>query len=192
VQPATRCLPDIDTAVSHNHLSKGLVQVYTGNGKGKTTAALGLAVRAQGQGLKVHFIFFMKGGYPYGERNTLEQLPNVTYEIYGGKHFVDPNNVQEGDKEEAKKALRAARKALTSGEYDLVILDEVNVATSWGLIEVEDLLKLIDDKLPNVELVLTGRYADKRLIDKADLVSEVTEVKHPYKQGIPARKGIEY
>jgi cob(I)alamin adenosyltransferase len=171
---------------------KGLVQIYTGNGKGKTTAALGLAARAQGQGLKVHFIFFMKGGYPYGERNTLDQLSNTSYEVFGHEHFVDPNNVQDVDREEARKALQAAQRALTSGKYDLVVLDEVNVATSWGLIKIEDLLKLIDKKPPNVELVLTGRYADKRLIDKADLVSEVTEVKHPYKQGIPARKGIEY
>jgi cob(I)alamin adenosyltransferase len=192
VKPATRCLPDIDTSMAHSNLPKGLVQVYTGNGKGKTTAALGLVARAHGQGLKAHVIFFMKGGYPYGERITLEQLSNVSYEVFGHEHFVDPNNVQEVDREEARKALQSAQKALTSGKYDLVILDEVNVATSWGLIKIEDLLKLIDKKPPSVELVLTGRYADERLIAKADLVSEIVEVKHPYQQGIPARKGIEY
>lgn len=173
-------------------LSKGLVQVYTGFGKGKTTAALGLVARAQGQGLKVHVIFFMKGGYPYGERQTLELLPNASFEVFGHEHFVDPNNVQEEDREQARLALQAARDALGSGKYDLVVLDEVNVATSWKLIDVEDLLRLIDDKPPDVELVLTGRYADERLIDRADLVTEVVEVKHPYQQGIPARKGIEY
>ena len=173
-------------------LSTGLVQVYTGSGKGKTTAALGLVARAQGQGLKAHMIFFMKGGYPYGERHTLDQLPHVTYEIFGHEHFVDPNNVQEEDREQARQALQAARAALHSGKYDLLVLDEVNVATSWKLIDVEDVLKLIDEKPPDLELVLTGRYADKRLIDRADLVTEVVEVKHPYQQGIPARKGIEY
>jgi cob(I)alamin adenosyltransferase len=171
---------------------KGLVQVYTGNGKGKTTAALGLAARAQGQGLRVHVIFFMKGGYPYGERNSLAQLPNVSLEIFGHEHFVDPNNVQEEDKAEARRALEAARTAVTSGRYDLVILDEVNVATSWKLVKVEDVLKLIQKKPPDVELVLTGRYADDRLIGQADLVTEMKEIKHPYHQGIQARKGIEY
>ena len=173
-------------------INKGLVQIYTGNGKGKTTAALGLATRAQGQGLRVHVIFFMKGGYPYGERVSLEQLPNVSCEIFGHEHFVDPNNVQEEDRAEARRALNAAKNAVTSGRYDLVILDEVNVATSWKLIKVEDVLKLIQKKPSNVELVLTGRYADKRLVDKADLVTEMMEIKHPYHQGIQARKGIEY
>lgn len=173
-------------------LSRGLVQVYTGCGKGKTTAALGLAVRAQGQGLKVHVIFFMKGGYPYGERQTMDQLPNVTYQIFGHEHFVDPNNVQEEDREQAELALQAARDALHSGKYDLLVLDEVNVATSWKLIDIEDLLRLIEEKPPDLELVLTGRYADERIIEKADLVTEAVEVKHPYQQGIPARKGIEY
>jgi len=173
-------------------IDRGLVQVYTGNGKGKTTAALGLAARAQGQGLRVHVIFFMKGGYPYGERVSLEQLSNVSYEIFGHERFVDPNNVQEEDRAEARRALDAAKNAVTSGRYDLVILDEVNVATSWKLVKVEDVLKLIQKRPSNVELVLTGRYADKRLIDKADLVTEMMEIKHPYHQGIQARKGIEY
>lgn len=137
-------------------------------------------------------IFFMKGGYPYGERQTLEQLAHASFEIFGHEHFVDPNNVQDEDREQARLALQAARTALLSGKYDLVVLDEVNVATSWKLIDVEDLLRLMDEKPPDVELVLTGRYADKRIIDKADLVTEVLEVKHPYQKGIPARKGIEY
>jgi len=173
-------------------LNQGLVQVYTGNGKGKTTAALGLAARAQGQGLKVHIIFFMKGGYPYGERVSLDQMPNISYQVFGHERFVDPQNILQEDKEQAELAMKSAREAIKSGKYDMVILDEINVASAWKLIDVEDVLKMIKGKPDSVELVLTGRYADPRVIDKAELVTEIAEIKHPYKQGIPARRGIEY
>jgi cob(I)alamin adenosyltransferase len=172
--------------------TKGLVEIFTGSGKGKTSAALGVMLRALGHGLRVHIIFFMKGSYPYGERNMLPQLPNVSFQSFGHEHFVDPQNVQVEEREQASEALQAARAAIDSGKFDLVVLDEVNVAVAWKLIEVEDLLKLIDEKPQNVELILTGRHADQRLIERADLVTEMVEVKHPYQKGIKARKGIEY
>ncbi len=173
-------------------LAKGLVEIYTGSGKGKTSAALGMVLRALGHGLRVHIIFFMKGNYPYGERNMLAQLPNVSFQSFGHEHFVDPQNVKVEEKEQAREALQAARAALASGKFDLVVLDEVNVAVAWKLIEVEDLLTLIEEKPASVELILTGRYADERVIERADLVTEMVDVKHPYQKGIKARKGIEY
>ena len=172
--------------------SQGLVQIYTGNGKGKTSAALGLVVRAIGHGAKVHIIFFMKGDFPYGELETLSKLPNVTCQTFGHEHFVDPRNVKEEEKGQARQALKAASEAFKSNKFDLVVLDEINVASTWKLIEVDDVLALIASKPKNVELVLTGRYADQRLIDKADLVTNMEEVKHPYKKGTKARKGNEY
>jgi cob(I)alamin adenosyltransferase len=173
-------------------LAVGLVEVFTGSGKGKTSAALGTVLRALGHGLRVHVIFFMKGNYPYGERNMLPQLQNVSFQSYGHENFVHPNNVKEEEKEQAREALQAARESVASGKFDLVVLDEVNVAAAWKLINVEELLELIQEKPHNVELILTGRYADQRIIEKADLVTEMVEVKHPYKKGIKARKGIEY
>jgi cob(I)alamin adenosyltransferase len=170
----------------------GLVQIFTGDGKGKTTAALGTAIRASGQGLKICIIFFMKGDYPYGERNILRDMPGITVLSFGHETFVDPQNVQPYQVEEAEKAFMAARKELISGKYDLVILDEINVAVLFNLIKLDDVLKLIDDKPPNTELILTGRRADVKLVEKADLVTEMLKIKHPYDQGIPARKGIEY
>lgn len=172
--------------------TKGLVEIFTGSGKGKTSTALGMVLRALGHGLRVHIIFFMKGNYPYGERNMLPQLTNVSFQSFGHEQFVDPQNVKSEEREQAGEALQAARAAIASGKFDLVVLDEVNVAVAWKLIEVEDLLKLIEEKPQNVELILTGRYADQRLIERADLVTEMVEVKHPYQKGIKARKGIEY
>ncbi|MCK4362744.1 MAG: cob(I)yrinic acid a,c-diamide adenosyltransferase [Dehalococcoidia bacterium] len=172
--------------------AKGLVEIFTGSGKGKTSTALGMVLRALGHGLRVHIIFFMKGNYPYGERNMLPQLANVSFQSFGHEQFVDPQNVKAEEREQAGEALQAARAAIASGKFDLVVLDEVNVAVAWKLIEVEDLLKLIEEKPQNVELILTGRYADQRLIERADLVTEMVEVKHPYQKGIKARKGIEY
>ena len=172
--------------------SQGLVQIYTGNGKGKTSAALGLAVRAIGHGAKVHIIFFMKGNFPYGELDSLSKLPGVTYQTFGHEHFVDPRNIKAEEKEQARAAMEAASKALISNKFDLVVLDEINVASAWKLIEVNDVLALIASKPKHIELLLTGRYADQRLIDNADLVTNMEEVKHPYSKGIEARKGIEY
>jgi cob(I)alamin adenosyltransferase len=171
---------------------KGLVQVFTGNGKGKTTAALGTIVRAVGHGLKVFIVFFMKGDYEYGEFNALLKLPNVEIRKSGFREFTDPLNIKPEEKEQAESALAAAREATLSGSYDLVVLDEVNVALEYKLIEPAEVMKLIEDKPPHVELILTGRYADNALVEKADLVTEMVKVKHPFDKGIKARKGIEY
>lgn len=171
---------------------KGLVQIFTGNGKGKTTAALGTVIRAAGHGLKIFIISFMKGDYAYGEYEALSRFPNIEISKFGFRSFVDPANIKPEEREEANAALEAARNAVMSREYDLVILDEVNVALGWNLIETEDVIKLIEDKPPYVELILTGRYTNNRLIEMADLVTEMVKVKHPYDKGIKARKGIEY
>ncbi len=171
---------------------RGLVCVFTGDGKGKTSAALGVVLRALGHGLRVYIVFFMKGKHPYGEYNTLAKLPNVTTASFGSLEFVYPANVQPEDKEQASLALAAAREAMLSGNYDMVVLDEVNVAVAFKLIETDEVVKLINDKPPRVELILTGRKADPRLVQLADLVTEMVKIKHPYDEGVPARKGIDY
>ncbi|MFC1937356.1 cob(I)yrinic acid a,c-diamide adenosyltransferase [Chloroflexota bacterium] len=173
-------------------LRKGLVQIYTGNGKGKTSAALGVVLRALGHGLRVYIAYFMKGDYPYGERNILAKLPNVRMESFGSQKFVNPADVKPEEIEQAKQALAASRKAMLSGDYDLVVLDEVNVALAWKLIELDEVSRLINDKPENVELVLTGRGAAQELVEVADLVTEMVNIKHPYEKGIKSRKGIEY
>ncbi len=170
----------------------GLVQVLTGDGKGKTSAALGAVLRAVGHGLRVYLVFFMKGSYPYGEFSSLRNLPNVGWASFGFNCLTNPAKVRSEEVEQAELALSAAREAVLSGRYDLVVLDEVNVAAAWKLISMEDLVKLIRDKPPQVELVLTGRYADPRVIELADLVTEMVKIKHPYDKGTLARKGIEY
>ena len=172
--------------------NKGLVQVFTGNGKGKTSAALGAVLRALGHGLRVYIVFFMKGKYPYGEFSTLPKLPNVDIASFGLRCLIDPAQINPEEIEQAKLALSAAREAMLSGNYDLVVLDEVNVAVHFKLIELDDVIRLIGDKPRNVELILTGRYADAKLIELADLVTEMVKLKHPYDKGVKARKGIEY
>ena len=172
--------------------SKGLVHVLTGNGKGKTTSALGAILRALGHGLRVHIVFFMKGDYPYGEFSTLRKLPNVDMASFGFRHLTDPANIKPEEIEQAEQALSATREAVLSGNYDLVVLDEVNVALACKLIELDEVIGLIRDKPRNVELILTGRYADTKVIELADLVTEMVKIKHPYDEGTLARKGIEY
>ncbi len=173
-------------------MRRGCVQVLTGNGKGKTTAALGTVLRALGHGLRAYIAVFMKGDYPYGEWNTLAELPRVTVATFGFRDFTDPDNVKPEEKEQAKRALDAAREAMLSGDYDLVVLDEVNVAVAFKLIPAGEVLKLVRDKPANVELILTGRYADTELIKQADLVTECLKIKHPYDEGIISREGFEY
>jgi cob(I)alamin adenosyltransferase len=173
-------------------LQQGCVQVYTGNCKGKTTAALGLALRAVGRGLKVIMIQFMKGGGPYGEHLAAARLaPELTIIPTGRPGWVNRENPDPEDKRLAAEAFVLAREKLLSNDYDLVILDEVNGAVSFGLLAVDDLLELISLRPPTVELVLTGRNADERVIAAADLVTEMREIKHYYRAGVPAREGIE-
>ncbi len=172
-------------------LEQGCVQVYTGNGKGKTTAALGLALRAVGRGLKVCMFQFIKGGGRYGEHLAAEKLaPLLTIIQSGRPGWVNTKEITE-DRRIAQEALTQVRELLTSGEFDLFICDEINGAVGFGLIDIEQVLELIRNKPEKTELVLTGRNADERIIEAADLVTEMCEIKHYYKAGIPARIGIE-
>ena len=172
-------------------LERGCVQVYTGNGKGKTTAALGLALRAVGRGLKVCILQFIKGGGPYGEHLIAEKLaPLLTIIQTGRPGWVNTKDIT-ADRTVAQEAFTKAKELLTSGEYDLFICDEINGAVGFGLIDVEQVLELISLKPEQVELVLTGRNAHERVIEAADLVTEMREIKHYYKAGVPARTGIE-
>ena len=178
--------------MSNYRLEKGVVHVYTGNGKGKTTAALGLGLRAIGHGLKVYMIQFMKGGFNYGEYRSVKLLPNFKIVQFGRPELVNPSNPTEEDVKAVREALNHAREIIMSGEYDVVILDEINVAIDFKLIDVQDVLELIKNKPKHVELILTGRYAPSEIIKAADLVTFMREIKHPYRQGLPARKGIDY
>jgi cob(I)alamin adenosyltransferase len=172
---------------------RGLVQVFTGDGKGKTTAALGTILRAAGHGLNIFIIFFIKGHYAYGEYSTLDKLPNVRLASFGLRQFIYKNReINPEEKKQAEAALAVAREAVNSGRYDLVVLDEINVALDFHLIEMDDVINLIKNRPPHVELILTGRHADGRLIEMADLVTEMVKVKHPFDKGVKARQGIEY
>lgn len=173
-------------------LEKGLVQVYTGNGKGKTSAAFGLALRATGRGLKVYMVQFIKGGFDYGELYTVKNLPNFTLKAFGRGKFVTSKPPQKEDVKLAREALHFAEQVVQSGSYDIVILDEINVALDLKLISLENVLKLIMSKPSSLELVLTGRNAPEEIVEVADLVTEMKEVKHPFSRGMEARKGIEY
>ena len=174
-------------------VTKGLVSIFTGDGKGKTTAAIGMVIRAAGHGLRVCIVFFMKGkDYVHGEFAILSKLPNVTMASFGQKGWVSKGEVKPEHKEQAGLALASARRAMLSGSYDLVVLDEVNVAIASSLVELDEMLGLINDKPRNVELILTGRNADPRLVQMADLVTEMLMIKHPYTKGIKARQGIDY
>ncbi len=173
-------------------LERGLVQVYTGNGKGKTSAAFGLALRAVGRGLKVYIIQFIKGGFDYGELYVVNRLPNLMLKAFGKGKFVTQQPPSKEDVKLAEEAFKLAEETIKSGEYDLVILDEINVALNLKLISLEKVLEIIKSKPKHVELVLTGRYAPKEIIDVADLVTEMREVKHPFKRGCQAREGIEF
>ena len=170
----------------------GMTMVFTGEGKGKTTAALGTVMRALGQGLKVYICFFMKGDYPYGERNILSKFPDVTIASFGQEEFVNPSNPKAEEIAQARQALAASTEAVLSNKYDLVVLDEINIAAAFKLINVEDIIQLIKDKPKRLELILTGRKADLRVILMADLVTEMLKIKHPFDEGIPGRRGIEY
>ncbi|NHJ13705.1 MAG: cob(I)yrinic acid a,c-diamide adenosyltransferase [Candidatus Thorarchaeota archaeon] len=180
----------------------GFVQVYTGNGKGKTTCALGAGLRAAGHGFSVLMICFMKARVAtrsegsevnYGEFKSLDSISNFTILPVGRETFVNKENPDPIDIDMAQDGLSRARDALQGGLYDVVILDELNVAVEWNLISLEDQLSLIDLKPPHVELIMTGRYAHPEVLDKADLVTEMTEVKHYFEaRNVLARRGFEY
>ncbi len=169
----------------------GLVQVYTGGGKGKSTASFGLLTRAVGHGLRCCLIQFMKKGN-YGEIVTLRKLPGVHIEQYGSGHWVKRDHPAAEDLALADHALRSGARAAASGKFDLVVLDEVNTAVVRGLVKLGDVLALADAKAPRTELVLTGRGAPKALLDRADLVTMMVGMKHPYHRGLDARAGIEW
>jgi len=173
-------------------LKRGYVQIYTGNGKGKTTAALGQALRAAGSGLKTFIVQFMKD-LQYGEVKALQQLSDcITLERYGNDTFVFCKQPpDEKDIAAAKQALNRAREAMLSGKYDIVIVDEVCVAIYFTLLKTKEVLMLLEERPEAVELILTGRYCPSELIERADLVTEMREIKHYYRKGILARKGIE-
>ena len=173
-------------------LEKGLVQVYTGDGKGKTSAAFGLALRAVGRDLKVCVIQFIKGGFDYGELYAVKRLPNFRLEFFGRGKFVTNVPPKKDDIKLAKEAFELAREVVNGGKYDVVVLDEINVALHLKLIETEKVVDLIRNKPKHVELILTGRYAPSKVVELADLVTEMKEVKHPFTKGIPPRKGIDY
>jgi cob(I)alamin adenosyltransferase len=175
-----------------HRLEPGLVQVYTGDGKGKTSAALGLALRAVGRGLKVYVIQFIKGGFDYGELHAVQQFANLKLKAFGRGRFITEKPPKEEDVRLAMEAFELAEKVVANGEYDIVVLDEVNVALGLKLIDVDDVVRLVKSKPNHVELVLTGRNAPAEIIELADLVTEMKEVKHPFKKGVPPRKGIEY
>lgn len=169
---------------------KGFVQVYTGDGKGKTTAALGLALRAAGAGLKVFIAQFMKKR-PAAECRALERFRDlVTIRQYGRDRLITDRPTPE-DRAAAARGLDEIRKILHAGDHRVVILDEANVAAWFKLFSVQSLLDIIDAKPPHVELILTGRKADPRIIQRADLVTDMRQVKHYHQQGAPARTGIE-
>lgn len=172
-----------------NGFVKGYVQVYTGNGKGKTTASLGLAIRAAGAGLGVFIIQFMKKGM-YSEIKALKKLDNIVVEQYGTGHFVK-GKPSDAERAGCRQGYERLCRIIEAGKHDLVIAEEANIACLYGLLSEEDLLHLIDIKPEHVELVITGRGAPASVMDKADLVTEMKEIKHYYKQGVVARVGIE-
>ncbi len=170
----------------------GLFQVYTGDGKGKTTAALGLCMRAAGHGFRSHIIQFMKGQIDYGELEAVKYMDGLIRITQGGRScFVNRKDPDPVDVDLARKALDLARKEIEERTVDILVLDELNVALDFGLVSLEQVMELIRARPGSMELLITGRGADPRLIEAADLVSEMKEIKHYYRQGIGCRTGIE-
>ncbi len=178
--------------MSPERLSQGLVQVYTGDGKGKTTCALGLAVRAVGQGFKVAMLQFLKGRETGESRAAMRLAPEMTLRFYGRPGLVNLKSPAKDDLARVREAWEAATQVLAAGEYDLVILDEINLALAHGLIPLEAALGALRQRPPWVEVVLTGRRAPQALIDLADLVTEMVPRRHYYPAGVRARRGIEW
>ena len=175
--------------------TKGLILVHTGDGKGKTTAGLGLALRAWGSGLRVLILQFIKGGWKYGELEAIERLGQLDGRIEIrplGFGLMRSDEDREKHIRAAAKALQESERMMVSGQYDLIIFDEINYAVKFGLISLDDVLALLDKKPEKLHVLLTGRDARPELIERADLVTEMKLVKHPYQQGIKAQQGIEF
>lgn len=171
----------------------GLTIIHTGNGKGKTTAALGLAIRAWGEGLKVLILQFIKGGWKYGELAALEKFsPDITVKQCGEGFTRRGNTDMQKHIDAAKKTIEEAKTEIQSGRWDMVILDELNYAIDFGLVPIESALDLIDTKPQNMHIIITGRNAKPEIIERADLVTKMKEIKHPFQKGIKAQKGIEF
>ena len=182
-------------SITHHAASrsgKGYIQVYTGDGKGKTTAALGLAMRAAGHGMKVEIFQFMKGNIEYGELESARILsPNVTIHQMGRETFVSRDNTDPEDIRLARQGLETAREAILQRKADIIILDEINCAMDFGMIDVADVLEILKEKPLETELVLTGRNAPAEIAQAADLVTEMLQIRHYHNEGVEARKGIE-
>jgi cob(I)alamin adenosyltransferase len=170
----------------------GRVHVITGPGKGKTTAAFGLAMRAAGHGLRVCIVQFMKTGETTGEVVAAQQLKKVRVAQFGTGQFVGAGSISEKDRRSAAKAVEYARKQATGGKCDLLVLDEVNVAVFFGLVTAREIIDLLEGRADGLEVILTGRNAPEEFIHYADYVSHIDTVKHPYEEGVSARRGIEW
>ena len=175
-----------------NNIGKGYIHIYTGNGKGKTTAAYGLALRAAGSGLKTYIVQFMKN-FPYGEIDSFKRFEDlITVEQFCGDDWVFKKQLpSDEERKEAAKGLERAWQFMNSGDFDLIILDEVCVSIYFQLISKEQVLPFLKNKPEGIELILTGRYCPDEFIQLADLVTEMREVKHYYQNGVTSRKGIE-
>lgn len=176
-------------------LEHGYIQIYTGDGKGKTTASLGLALRAIGHGWKVLIIQFVKGDQAnyYGETiSSLKLMPNLEFKQYGLDRIVYSNNINIDDYKEARNGWNYAKEAVKSGKYQLIIMDEINVCADLGMIKISEIKETLLNRPKNMEIVLTGRRAHPELIAMAHLVTEMKPVKHYFDTGVPARRGIEY
>ena len=169
----------------------GLVHVYTGNGKGKTTASLGLAMRALGTGMSVGMVQFMKSERPDGEYEMSKRLDGFTLISIGPNHLLHPDSLTKEDHVTANEAFRTAKEMIYSGKYDLFIMDEINTTAAWKLIDTKDVISMLEGRPKNIEVVMTGRYAPDEFIEFADLVTEMKHIKHPFDKGIGARRGIE-
>jgi cob(I)alamin adenosyltransferase len=175
-------------------MGKGLIEVYTGDGKGKTTAVVGLACRASGHNLKVCYIYFHKNPerWGYGEFKILKKI-GVDIFGFGKEHpHFDKKVEKEKIREECLKGIEFIKKIFKEKKYDVIICDEILISLRDGFLEEEEIIKIMEEKPENIELVLTGRYITEKIIEKADLVSEIKKIKHPYDKGIKSRKGIEY
>ena len=186
-----------ENLVNPNWEKHGYIQIYTGDGKGKTTASLGLAMRALGRCWKVLIIMFTKGGDDYGELNSFKNLSpdiskNLTIVQAGLDRIVYQNNKSTADEIEIKKGWKLAKKAIQNNEYNLIILDEANIAIDMNFIDIEEVVEVLKNKPEDMEIVLTGRNANPKIIEIAHLVSEIKPIKHYWDKGVSARKGIEY